>query len=257
MVGFYAETCPQLSEKLPSILTAERKTVDYDKRRRVLNYIDNGHLYGSVVGQAAWDPFTTPHSKLVDETKMLTDGKWVWPSSLTYFVRMYDILIPSEFVEHMEANSWIPPAPADDVNSHAPRALNEANDSQKNKSTPRSVDFGLLFSKCLSIEDVFEVAAARVTELLARLNLGDLNERELLDLASVLTSSLSPPKFVSVNEIVSDQQILADAKSTQLVDMLADQNKLPLSWDDKRVVWLKLERNEWKINIETWSDAFA
>jgi len=255
MVGFFAETCPQLSRKLPSILTAERMAVDHDQRLKILDYLENGHLLGAALGEIAWDPFTMPHSKLAGEIKMLTEGKWVSPSSLPYFVSKYDILIRKEFVEDMNSNNWFPPRPLDVPNPHAKSP--EVNNSQSHKCSSITIDFDSIFSSCISLEDVFKVSVANTNELVSKLKLQEMNEKERLDLVSALTHSDVPPKFVLGNGITFDQNALADAKSTQFVEMLADQNRLPLSWDDNKVVWLKLEGNERKVTFESWGDAFA
>ncbi|MEU8887833.1 hypothetical protein [Streptomyces sp. NPDC048442] len=35
-----------------------------------------------------------------------TDGVWVWPSSLTYYVRKYHVDLPAEFLSRMESKGW-------------------------------------------------------------------------------------------------------------------------------------------------------
>ena len=35
-----------------------------------------------------------------------TDGKWLWPDDLSYYVRKYNISIPADFLETMEENNW-------------------------------------------------------------------------------------------------------------------------------------------------------
>ena len=37
---------------------------------------------------------------------LLTDGVWVWPSDLAYYVEKYRVDLPSEFIFHMENNGW-------------------------------------------------------------------------------------------------------------------------------------------------------
>lgn len=257
MVGFYVETCPQLARKLPSILTAERKNYAFAERLKILKYLDRGNLHSSVFGETASDPFTSPPRSLDGQIKMLTDGKWIWPSSLRYFVFEYGLLIPDEFIEDMKSNNWTPPHPPDRKKPSGVSIDSDASKSPNINRISKTFDFGLLFSNCHSIEDVFYAGVAKTSELVSQLNVNRLNDKERLDLASDLSRSTSPPKFVSESNVIADKQVLADAKPTQFVEMLADQSKLPLSWDEKQVVWLKLVGDQWQVELETWADAFA
>ena len=43
-------------------------------------------------------------------TTKITDGKWIWPSSLAYYVETYDLGLPADFLEDMANNDWsVPP----------------------------------------------------------------------------------------------------------------------------------------------------
>jgi hypothetical protein len=37
---------------------------------------------------------------------LLTDGVWLWPGALLYYVREYHLRPPAEFVQHAEAHQW-------------------------------------------------------------------------------------------------------------------------------------------------------
>lgn len=41
---------------------------------------------------------------------LLTDGTWVWPSDFAHYVETYHCALPKDFVEHMRARHWQPPA---------------------------------------------------------------------------------------------------------------------------------------------------
>ena len=50
---------------------------------------------------------------VIDETKgiagapsLLTDGKWVWSGVLSYYVKNYNLLLDSEFIDTMISNGW-------------------------------------------------------------------------------------------------------------------------------------------------------
>jgi hypothetical protein len=38
-----------------------------------------------------------------------TDGVWMWPSDLPYYVETYHVQVPGEFVRHMRRQAWKPP----------------------------------------------------------------------------------------------------------------------------------------------------
>jgi hypothetical protein len=46
--------------------------------------------------------------KAVAPLEIATDGMWVWPRDLAYYVGNYHVVLPSEFVEHMRICSWNP-----------------------------------------------------------------------------------------------------------------------------------------------------
>jgi hypothetical protein len=48
--------------------------------------------------------------KAVAPLEIATDGRWVWPRDLAYYVGSYHLALPSEFVEHMRIGSWNPPS---------------------------------------------------------------------------------------------------------------------------------------------------
>lgn len=52
-------------------------------------------------------------SKSAGRSSILTDGVWVWPATLAYYVESYDVELPAEFEAHMVKNSFQPPPVAD------------------------------------------------------------------------------------------------------------------------------------------------
>jgi hypothetical protein len=48
--------------------------------------------------------------KAVAPLEIVTDGIWVWPRDLAYYVEHYHIVLPSAFVEYMRTRSWNPPS---------------------------------------------------------------------------------------------------------------------------------------------------
>jgi hypothetical protein len=48
--------------------------------------------------------------KAVAPLEIATDGRWVWPRDLAYYVGEYHVRLPPDFVEHMRARGWKAPA---------------------------------------------------------------------------------------------------------------------------------------------------
>jgi hypothetical protein len=74
----------------------------------VVDYLDAG----SVVAVAGRDV-----DDVLDDSKVgvaprdvRTDGVWIWPGDLSYYVRTYGIALPSEFVDHARSQGWEAPA---------------------------------------------------------------------------------------------------------------------------------------------------
>jgi hypothetical protein len=86
-----------------------------DDEEKILKYLDSGiqGLYSML------NPFDLIAKKKLDYSvrEMLTDGVWLWPRLLTYYVREYHYRIDIEFLEHMKKNNWeIPKLSEDEIN---------------------------------------------------------------------------------------------------------------------------------------------
>lgn len=42
--------------------------------------------------------------------EIATDGTWVWPRDLAYYLEAYHVQLPAEFVTHMRRQNWQPQA---------------------------------------------------------------------------------------------------------------------------------------------------
>ena len=67
-------------------------------------YLEEGAV---VVASPSWvDDMLNGDIKRICRYSVLTDGEWVWPSCLVYYVKTYHVAIPVEFLEHMAARNW-------------------------------------------------------------------------------------------------------------------------------------------------------
>jgi hypothetical protein len=105
-VGFFQELRHGGAEG-PSIRDYRRDSAQPDESRivRYLNAAATLAATGSVVDDALDDT-----KKAVAPLEIATDGIWVWPRDLSYYVANYHLALPAEFIEHMRVCSWAPPA---------------------------------------------------------------------------------------------------------------------------------------------------
>ncbi|MFF4257511.1 hypothetical protein ACFY1L_40630 [Streptomyces sp. NPDC001663] len=98
-VGFYKTAEEILALKKPAAVSDEDA---------IVRYLAAGE---PVVATGSWtDDLLDPDIKRICQYSIDTDGVWVWPSSLAYYVARYHTELPGDFLRHMEATGWTPPA---------------------------------------------------------------------------------------------------------------------------------------------------
>lgn len=60
-------------------------------------------------------------SKVAGSSSIATDGVYVWPRTLAYYVETYDVELPAAFESHMERNRWAAPEVVDKASLEIPR----------------------------------------------------------------------------------------------------------------------------------------
>ena len=51
-----------------------------------------------------------PSNTMIGSPDLKTDGDWMWPADLAYYVRRYQVALPESFLLHMQSMNWDPPA---------------------------------------------------------------------------------------------------------------------------------------------------
>lgn len=77
------------------------------QEEKLLNY-----LWGNTVLAATAslvDDVLNPDAKAVAPLEIVTDGAWVWPRDLGYYVEKYHVNVPLPFVLHIELRNWVQP----------------------------------------------------------------------------------------------------------------------------------------------------
>jgi len=101
----------------PSLLSARGKRKP-DNKREVVEYLRSAVAF--IVSPGRNDDVLDP-SKSAGSSSIATDGVYVWPKTLAYYVDTYDVELPAEFEAHMRRNGWKPPAVIDKLALALPR----------------------------------------------------------------------------------------------------------------------------------------
>lgn len=85
---------PDARERIPPI-----------ERPRIAGYLRGGSVLAST-GRAVGDWFETSNTA-VAPMNIRTDGVWVWPGDLAFYVERYGVAVPEELVAFMASRSWV------------------------------------------------------------------------------------------------------------------------------------------------------
>lgn len=104
-IGFYREL-PHGDPAGESI--AERKGKGMPQfQEHLAAYLDSGFVIattGSVVGDVL-----NPDRSNVGPLAIMTDGSFLWPAELGYYVREYNVAVPAELLSWAQRHSWRAP----------------------------------------------------------------------------------------------------------------------------------------------------
>jgi hypothetical protein len=80
---------------------------------KALAYLRAGHVLAVLMGADLADPFDPSaranpviDGKVEGGATPMTDGTWLWPAALIYFIEQYNLRVPHEFIDHAAASGW-------------------------------------------------------------------------------------------------------------------------------------------------------
>jgi len=96
---------------------------DPDLKRRILGFLGGGGmvLQATVLREDRLDP-SRPNAVPLG---YLSDGEWIWPLEMAYYLEQHDVLPQEEFQEHMRARDYVAVEPPAEVLAAAARLLTE------------------------------------------------------------------------------------------------------------------------------------
>lgn len=69
-----------------------------------LQYLKSGH---TLIASPGFSRDVLSPEKIIGPLAMLTDGEYVWPSDLAYYVEHYRVKLPRHFLEHIKERNWL------------------------------------------------------------------------------------------------------------------------------------------------------
>lgn len=100
--GYYKEM-PYAEDTDPTILDFIGKA-DLEEVESICAYLNSGIVLITCCGTSI--DVIKPENGIAGTPSVLTDGKWVWPGDLDYYVRNYQLALAPEFISDMRDNNW-------------------------------------------------------------------------------------------------------------------------------------------------------
>jgi hypothetical protein len=102
----------------PPSLVALRGRRQPANKQQVVEYLRSGV---TLVMSPGRDEDVLDPTRMAGSASVLTDGVYVWPKTLAYYVDTYDVELPSEFEAHVQRNKWKVPDGIDKLALELPR----------------------------------------------------------------------------------------------------------------------------------------
>ena len=109
-VGFLTQHCNE-PKLCPVDFFSLRRGMDHEDADALAAYLRGGSIVVVVLGVE----FDCQNESVIAGTlSMLSDGHWIWPDYLAYYVSRYGIELAPEFLAHVQSRSWKSGALSDD-----------------------------------------------------------------------------------------------------------------------------------------------
>lgn len=116
-VGNFVELGYDDDPNAPCLVTSRGKRVRGNKDQ-VVAYLRSATTL--IFSPGSDDDIFEPQ-KRAGSASVMTDGVYVWPKTLAYYVENYDAELPAEFEDHMERRGWKPLEGIDKLAMELPR----------------------------------------------------------------------------------------------------------------------------------------
>ena len=99
--GYYKEMT-HADDTDPSMLDYIGKKIEY--KEEICKYLQNGIVLAAC-GEVVKDVLH-PEKGIAGTPDDMTDGKWIWPGDLAYYVNNYNLQLDDDFVGYMLSQNW-------------------------------------------------------------------------------------------------------------------------------------------------------
>lgn len=99
--GYYREM-PHADANDPSMREHIGKKIS--NKEEICKYLQSGMVLAAC-GEVVKDVLN-PEKGIVGTPDDMTDGKWIWPGDLAYYVDNYDLKLDDEFINYMIEQKW-------------------------------------------------------------------------------------------------------------------------------------------------------
>jgi hypothetical protein len=103
--GFFRELHHGLPDG-PSLAESRAKEPSVDEAD-IVRYLSAATLLA--ISGVVPDDYFDAASTAAEYLGIATDGTWIWPTDLAYYVSRYHVRVPEDFVRHMYEMAWEPP----------------------------------------------------------------------------------------------------------------------------------------------------
>jgi len=103
-VGYFRELRHGMSNG-PSLRGAVAKGEYTADKTTLLAYLRAGLVYVASPGVGT-DVLDETGKKISGQIHALTDGRWMWPADLAYYVETYDVALPDQFLLDLRRHEW-------------------------------------------------------------------------------------------------------------------------------------------------------
>ncbi len=104
-VGFFQEL--KHGDKVGMSLKKAVRNTPSENENKIVEYLDKGVVL--CVTAALVSDVLDESKGIIGNLEILTDGIWVWPSDLLYYVKFYHVVLDASFMEHIKKNEWTIP----------------------------------------------------------------------------------------------------------------------------------------------------
>jgi hypothetical protein len=111
-VGYFREMSDG-SPNDPSIKNFIDKKAELPHKKEICAYLDGG--IPIIVSPGLAYDVIDPSKGAAGSPTILTDGKWAWSGTLSYYVRNYNLALDSDFLKSMAVNRWEVPIKENDL----------------------------------------------------------------------------------------------------------------------------------------------